>query len=1403
MKKQIQRIGMLCLMLLTALWANAATTAKWDFKNDIPSGIQANTNYQGVEADVEADVAGIFMHVDATSGKLYCVNRDNAQMNPGTVLKVPVTDTKDVVTVVGFPNYCHFAVGGEENGSETTVAHTATAAEVSQGFVEVTATEGNNYIYSVSVVLNNEKALAADVTANWDFQNNIPAGIQANTNYQGVEADVESDVAGIFMHVDATSGKLYCVNRDNAQMNPGTILQVPVISKEDVVTVVGFPNYCHFAVGGEENGSETTVAHTATSAEVSQGYVEVTATAGNNYIYKVSVVQKPSKAPVSLKDVAATATFPFNLGTEGQTAEFGDAGNYFLSSKVTVGEGLFIKDVNNGAGFDQTRIEPYSQNNNPDETNAIRFIIQPKYGLTFTPTKVSLKTTRFGTDNGLLDIAWENPDSTKVTLATEVKPNRNNGTNPAIASEEGQKFSNLSYEVTGSTPAEGPVALLVNLYHLQSGKQVGFADIVIEGLLNGEEVSVPILASFTANGVNYEADKIFEADGDQYVATIELSKKEDMISASNPVSNVTAASGEIGEITYAGDATQCAVTIPVSLAGITINYVANFVQKPDFTLTYINTDGTTMGTQAVEKDAPIGEFAVDYTTAIAEEGYKVRGWFVKKSGTRKYTTDEIVTSDLNIYAVATEIEGPSTYKKYNFDLADKYFYPEDHEAFVSVGSGYWHDNQHGWAFKNGDRIELLVGPKAVISVTNCLYSAGDAQLVFKNAAGEEVGRIAGKGEADGQIESFNYEGQEGKLYIDIEAGGAVYIHNIRIVNTSETNYDLAGNWYFVKPGNASSLIDVIDVVNGTNGNKDAERSYIFLPDGTYDLGETVLTAISGHNISIIGQSREGTIIKNAPDKSIEGIGTTATLLNSGQNLYMQDLTLQNALDYYGAQAGGQVGGRAVCLQDKGDRVILKNVAMLSYQDTYYSQNTKQSYWEDCDVHGTVDFLCGGGDVRFVNTTLSLEPRNPNGSGARTITAATTTSDFGYVFDNCKVVDLANGKGEWNFGRTWQNYPIVVYLNTTLDNNAAKTLIDSRWIQKGMNNRDPKVFGEYGTMDEAGNNITPASNIINSYGGAFETILTAAQAEAYTYDKMFKENQNAWDPASLTVQVEAPEASYANGELTWKAQEGAIAYAIFKNGVFAGLVESETSFAIEAEAGDVLTVRAANSMGGFGKAATAEVTGVSVNDYDTEAPAAGEYEEIGTDRVLLDGLNTIVLPFATTKEELQAEKVLQYTGSEVREGTVYLKFQSVETLEANTPYAVFVDGDKTLEPFKNKTVVEANDLTVSDNEYSFVGTYTAYEAGKSPIVEGDLIAGVEEFVKANGGNKIRAYRAYMKKVGDSEASVAFIIDDTVVDGIEAVQMLEEMTGDIYNLNGQKVDRAQRGIYIINGKKVLVK
>ena len=70
----------------------------------------------------------------------------------------------------------------------------------------------------------------------------------------------------------------------------------------------------------------------------------------------------------------------------------------------------------------------------------------------------------------------------------------------------------------------------------------------------------------------------------------------------------------------------------------------------------------------------------------------------------------------------------------------------------------------------------------------------------------------------------------------------------------------------------------------------------------------------------------------APDKSIEGLASADMFSVSGTNLYLQDLTLQNALDYYGALDNKQVGGRAAVINDAGNRTIGKNVRMLSCQD---------------------------------------------------------------------------------------------------------------------------------------------------------------------------------------------------------------------------------------------------------------------------------------------------------------------------------------------------------------------------------------------------------------------------------------------------------------------------------------
>ena len=230
----------------------------------------------------------------------------------------------------------------------------------------------------------------------------------------------------------------------------------------------------------------------------------------------------------------------------------------------------------------------------------------------------------------------------------------------------------------------------------------------------------------------------------------------------------------------------------------------------------------------------------------------------------------------------------------------------------------------------------------------------------------------------------------------------------------------------VEAGNAESLLNAIERANLQNADTLSERLFILIPDGVYDLGERVLTSISGHNIALVGQSMEGTIIVNAPKVENEGISTTATLLNRGHHTYVQDLTLKNALDYYHSGAAG----RAVCWQDKGDSTIFKHVRMLSYQDTYYSNNEHgHSYFEDSEIHGTVDFICGAGDVFFNHCLLVMEKRRQNGGG-RDIIAAPRTSktDWGYVFSHCTI---RCNNTDFVYARGWREQPHCTWLYTTI------------------------------------------------------------------------------------------------------------------------------------------------------------------------------------------------------------------------------------------------------------------------------------------------------------------------------------------------------------------------------------
>ena len=327
----------------------------------------------------------------------------------------------------------------------------------------------------------------------------------------------------------------------------------------------------------------------------------------------------------------------------------------------------------------------------------------------------------------------------------------------------------------------------------------------------------------------------------------------------------------------------------------------------------------------------------------------------------------------------------------------------------------------------------------------------------------------------------------------------------------------------IPKGDAQALLTAIETANKKNADKKSKPLYILIPDGFYDLGEKVLTKITGHNIALIGQSMEGTIIQNKPDVKNEGISKTAIFQNRGTNLYIQDLTLKNALDYYAAGAAG----RAVTLQDKGYRTICNRVRLLSYQDTYYSDNDlSQFYFQDSEIHGTVDFICGDGDVWFEHCKIVTEKRSKDGSG-RNVKAAHKTSKtlWGYIFNRCTVENIVSN---FEYARGWNGTPHCAWLYTTLL--TPEKLNKNRFDYRGMNTVQ-NDFKEFGTMDAQGRDITPQTNVVTYIMSkkkvdgdkeitteqtcTDETILTAERAADYTIDIVF----GSWRPDKIIKKME--------------------------------------------------------------------------------------------------------------------------------------------------------------------------------------------------------------------------------------------------------------------------------------------
>lgn len=1031
-------------------------------------------------------------------------------------------------------------------------------------------------------------AMAQDVTAVWDFQNNLPEGI-SSTSIQKTTGNVASTVEGITLYVDATSGKLAGRTQGDAQFNSGTILRVPVKSAKDVVTVTSYPNYHNYTVGGVAATADVTE-HKATTAEATQGYVEIIAT-GSCYLYQIKVVQAGVIQEKRLYSTSFTEWDKVDASTDPVTVSKKTL--YSKESFTFTLTNVAIDPAGTNGKFTNPAVTGYMQTAKTEGASAVTSALA-------NITKITLHQAATGGNRGIKVSVKGDGDADWVVLH-----------NKSIGTAAGEDLSldvnrtNCQIKFEAFAPSE-------NAY---------VTDLAIYG--NVDMSKTPMLGSFTLNGTKYEAADIFEEDNTgKQLATINVSKNDNLITESNPLTEITADNGTIKSTTYTttgeGADKKTVVDIVVEANNDEVTYELTVGFKPDFTLTYYNIDGATvLATQQVEQDAAITAFVADEEAedkVTVAEGKKFRGWAPSfKKDEKKYTVSDIITADAALYPVVTYIETASDTARYDYNLQNEGFDAADHEAFVVEGTGKWHDTTHGWVFSASDKINLLMGGKGYIKLTLCQYSAGTITLT--DPSGNTVNTVEAKGSKDGALYLLQNTATESGTYV-LSFSGTTYLHSLSIVNMQEEAYEKYNNYYLVKKGDVNSFITTLETVNAANAASSAARSYIILPDGTYDLAERCLTTISGNNISIIGESMDNTIIVNTPEA--EGIAVTATLYNTSTGLYMQDLTLKNAYPFIiGASAG-----RAVCLQDRGTQTICKNVKMLSYQDTYYSNNNSGKYYfENSDIHGIVDFICGGGDAFFNKCTITLEP----GKLSHITASYTDGTNYGYVFDGCKIVGTENDK--FDFGRSWGGTAKCAFLNTVLDANAAKNIVDSRWETAGMN-VIAKNFWEYNTLDENGNVISPAEKEVtftkDGNTNTYNTIMTADQAAEFALDKVFA----SWNPAQYTVQNTVSNVVVNDGTLTW---DGAAELYLVKidDKYFWINAKSVSLTELGIEDYKKISVRAANSMGGLGEAGVyANPTGIKGISSDADVTSSIYYTVDGVQvSQPRHGVNIVVNTFA--------------------------------------------------------------------------------------------------------------------------------------------------------------------------------
>lgn len=204
-------------------------------------------------------------------------------------------------------------------------------------------------------------------------------------------------------------------------------------------------------------------------------------------------------------------------------------------------------------------------------------------------------------------------------------------------------------------------------------------------------------------------------------------------------------------------------------------------------------------------------------------------------------------------------------------------------------------------------------------------------------------------------------------------------------------------------------------------------------------------------------------------------------------------------------------------------------------------------------------------------------------------------------------------------------------------------------------------------------------------------------------------------------------------------------------------------------------------------------------WDNTIEGAGD---VNLKRTIKAGVNTLVLPFSMTQAEVEANfgtgsKVYAISGYNAT--TQNISFTTNKSgISANEPCLLQATEAGTAYTLEGRTIVAGNPVA-SGTGVTMTGTYAA----STTVPEGSYIISGGKLYNVDNAVTLKNTRAYITLEEAGARALTFNLDGGETTGIATLENgeLKVETGVIYDLSGRAVKNPAKGIYVINGKKVV--